>query len=260
MPQFTVVDYQSVNNIAKITLNRPEKRNAINPDLCRELNAALLQAKEDKEVRVIVLTGAGRAFCSGIDLAFFRGVKPVEFRGFIENLYAQMTHIQRNLGKPTIASLNGPTLAAGCSIAFSCDMIIASDKAVIGYPEINVGLMPAMHLVLLPQLVGRYKAFELCLSGDPITAEEALKLGMLNKVVPHDRLEAETGEMAAKMASKSPLIAKYCKDAFYHCMDMDFKKGIMDAAAILSIAVSSEDSFEGLSAFVEKRKPVWKGK
>ncbi|MBI4595182.1 MAG: enoyl-CoA hydratase/isomerase family protein [Candidatus Tectomicrobia bacterium] len=259
MPEFTVIDYQKRNNIAKITLARPDKRNAINPDLSQELNMALLQAKEDTEVKAVVVTGAGSAFCSGIDLAFFRGVKPVEFRSFIERLYAQMTDIQRNLGKPTLASLNGPTLAAGCSIAFSCDMIIASDRTIIGYPEINVGLMPAMHLVLLPSLVGRYKAFELCLTGEPITAAEALKLGMINKVVPHSQLEAETEAMAEKLASKSPLIAKYCKDAFYHGMDMDFKKAIMDAASMLAIAVSSEDSYEGLSAFVEKRKPRWKG-
>lgn len=260
MPRFTVIEYRKRQHIARITLNRPDKRNAINFDLSKELNAALLQAKEDPEVRAIVITGAGSAFCAGIDLAFFRGVNSLEFRRFMETFYGQMTDIQRSLGKPTIAALNGPTLAAGCSIAFSCDMIIASEQATIGYPEINVGLMPAMHLVLLPRLVGRYKAFELCLTGEPITAGEALKLGMINRAVPAEELVAAAEDMAKKLASKSPLLVKYCKDAFYHGMDMDFKKGIMDAAHLLCIAVNSEDTSEGLSAFVEKRAPVWKAR
>ena len=260
MHQFRVIQYLKDAGIARITLNRPEKRNAVSPDMSKELNAALLQAKEDKEVRAIIITGAGSAFCAGIDLAFFRSWKPVEYRGFLETFYGEMTDIQRNLGKPTIAALNGPTLAAGCTIAFSCDMIIASEKATIGYPEINVGEMPAMHLVLLPRLVGKYKAFELCLIGERINAEEALKLGMINKVVAHDKLEAAVNEIAKKLASKSPLLTKYCKDSFYRAMDMDFKKGIMDAVDLLCLALSSEDSYEGLTAFVEKRAPVWKGK
>ena len=260
MSQFTVVQYRKDQSVARITLNRPDKRNAINFDLSKELNKALLLAKEDKEVRAVIITGAGSAFCAGIDLAFFRGMKPVDFRIFMETFYGEMTDIQRNLGKPTIAALNGPTLAAGCTIAFSCDMIVASEKVAIGYPEINVGLMPAMHLVLLPRLVGKYKAFELCLIGERINAEEALKLGMINKVVAHDKLEAAVNEIAKKLASKSPLLTKYCKDSFYRAMDMDFKKGIMDAIDILCVALSSEDSYEGLSAFVEKMTPVWKGR
>jgi len=260
MKPFTVIEYRKNGNIAEITLDRPEKRNAINFDLSKELNRALLQAKEDSAIKAVIITGAGKAFCAGIDLAFFRGMKPVDFRFFMETFYGEMTDIQRNLGKPTIAALNGPTLAAGCTIAFSCDMIIASEKAIIGYPEINVGLMPAMHLVLLPRIIGKLKAFELCHIGEPINAEEALKLGMVNKVVPLEKLDEASHEIAEKLASKSPLLMKYCKDSFYRGMDMDFRKGIMDAIDILCVALSSEDSYEGLSAFVEKRKPTWKGR
>lgn len=260
MNPFTVIEYRKNENIAEITLNRPEKRNAINFDLSRELNRALLQAKEDPAVKAVIITGAGKAFCAGIDLAFFRGMKPIDFRFFMETFYGEMTDIQRNLGKPTIAALNGPTLAAGCTIAFSCDMIIASEKAMIGYPEINVGLMPAMHLILLPRIVGKLKAFELCHIGEAIPPEEAFRFGMVNKVVPLEKLYAESLQMAAKLASKSPLLMKYCKDSFYRGMDMDFRKGIMDAIDILCVALTSEDSYEGLSAFVEKRNPAWKGK
>jgi enoyl-CoA hydratase len=260
MNEFTVIKYSKDNNIARIILNRPEKRNAVNADLARELNASLLRAKEDAEVKAIIITGAGSAFSAGVDLAFFRGMKPVDFRTFMETFYEQMTDIQRKLGKPTIAALNGSALAAGCTIAFSCDMIIASEKAFFGYPEINVGLMPSMHLALLPGLVGRYKAFELCLLGERITAEEAFRLGMINKVVPHGDVQAVADEMAKKLASKSPLLVKYCKDELYRCMDVEFEKAIMLAIDLDCVVLSSEDTYEGLSAFVEKRAPVWKGR
>ena len=256
---FKTIVYQP-GEVARITLNRPQVRNAINLDLTTELNAALTQAKNDPTVKVVVITGAGTAFCSGIDLAFHRGRSPVEFRSFIEKLYWEMTDIQYSMGKPTIAAVNGPALAAGCTIAFSCDIIIASDKAIFGYPEINVGLIPAMHLILLPRLVGKHKAFELAFTGDPIPAREAERIGLVKSVVPHEELEAAVNEIATKLASKSPLVLKYCRDAFYRGLDMEFRKGIADAADILCILVGTEDSHEGLSAFVEKRPPQWKGR
>lgn len=254
------VHYERDGHIGRITLNRPEKRNAINWELTTELNESLGLAKADDEVRVVVVTGAGPSFCAGIDLAFFRGKTSLQFHDFIRAFYLEMTHLQQNLGKPSIAAVNGPALAAGCSIAFSCDLIIASDRAIFGYPEIIRGLMPAMHLILLPRLVGKYKAFELCFTGEPIPAREALEWGMINKVVPHEKLGKAVDEMAAKLASLSPLAVRYNKEAFYRGMDVEFKKAIADAAEVLSVLVSSEDTYEGLSAFVEKRPPVWKGR
>lgn len=260
MPEFRAIQYCVENGIVKITLNRPAKRNAVNLEMVKELIAGLRQAKEDPEVRAVVITGAGESFCSGIDLAFFRDVKPLEFRTFLGNLYGELTDIQHNLGKPTIAALNGPTMAAGCTIAFSCDLIIASEKATIGYPEVNVGLIPGLHLVLLPRLIGRYKALELCLTGEAITAQEALDLGMINRVVAHDDLNEKANDFAKKLAVKSPLAVKLCKEAFYRNMDIEFKKAVMDTADVLCLAKGSEDAYEGVSAFVEKRLPVWKGK
>jgi enoyl-CoA hydratase/carnithine racemase len=165
-----------------------------------------------------------------------------------------------NLGKPAIAMVNGAALAAGCTIAFSCDCIIASEKARIGYPEINVGLMPALHLILVPRLVGKHKAFELLFSGEPISAPEAERIGLINRAVPPEKLEEAVYELAGKMASKSPLVVKYCRDAFYRGLDMEFRKGIADAADVLCILVQSEDTREGMRAFAEKRAPLWKGR
>lgn len=260
MASSKTVIYQKEGGIARITLNRPEVRNAINLELITEYNEALNVARRDAGVRVVVVTGAGSAFCSGIDLAFHRGKSGIEFRSFLEKLYWEMTDIQYNMGKPTIAAVNGPVLAAGCTLAFSCDVIIASERARVGYPEINVGLMPAMHLVLLPRLVGKHKAFELAFTGEPISAREAERLGLINRAVPHEEFEAAVGEMAKKLAAKSPLVTKYCRDAFYRGLDMEFRKAIADAADVLCILVGSEDAQEGLSAFVEKREPRWKGR
>lgn len=251
--------YQKIDNIARITLNRPESRNAINWQLTTELNAALRQARADSDVRAIIVTGAGSAFCAGIDLKQLYGKTGIEFRKFMETFYWEMTDIMYNLGKPTIAMVNGPVLAAGCTIAFSCDTLIVSDKAIIGYPEINVGLIAALHLILVPRLVGRHKAFELIFTGEPITATEAERIGLINRMVPHAQLEDKAMELARKFAGKSPLVVKFTRDAFYRGLDMEFRKGIADAADVLCLLMGSEDSKEGMKAFAEKRKAQWKG-
>ena len=260
MAETNVIKYAIEDGIAHITLNRPEKRNAITYELTRALNQTLRSAKEDEGVRAVVITGAGSAFCAGLDLSVVQTLNPVALKEFMATFYGEMTDLQRGLGKPTIAALNGHTLAAGCTIAFSCDLIVASEGVRIGYPEINVGLMPSLHLVLLPHLVGRYKAFELCLTGEPITAQEALKWGMINRVVAPAELPTAARQLARTLAAKSPLLVKYCKDTLYQSMDVEFKKAIMIAADMLCLARSSEDTDEGLRAFLEKRLPVWKGR
>jgi enoyl-CoA hydratase/carnithine racemase len=260
MAETNVIKYDIEDGIAHITLNRPEKRNAITYELTRALNQTLRSAKEDEGVRAVVITGAGSAFCAGLDLSVVQTLNPVALKEFMATFYGEMTDLHRGLGKPTIAALNGHTLAAGCTIAFSCDLIVASEEVRIGYPEINVGLMPSLHLVLLPHLVGRYKAFELCLTGEPITAHDALKWGMINRVVAPAELPTAARQLARTLAAKSPLLVKYCKDTLYQSMDVEFKKAIMIAADMLCLARSSEDTDEGLRAFLEKRLPVWKGR
>jgi len=139
-------------------------------------------------------------------------------------------------------------------------MIIASDKAYIGYPEINIGLLSAKHIILLPRIVGRLKAFELVITGEPLSVQEAERMGLVNKVVPHDKLEEVVDELASKVAAKSPLAVKLTKEAFYRGLDMEFRKAIADAGDIACVLFNFEDTREGMRSFVEKRTPVWKGR
>jgi enoyl-CoA hydratase/carnithine racemase len=253
--------YEAVEpGIVKITLNRPEVRNAINDQLITDLLSAYESARKDDRVKAVIVTGNGKAFSAGLDLVSYRGREPLEFRRFIERFYLEMTEILYKMGKPVIAAVNGPVMAAGCSIAFSCDMLIVSEKAIIGYPEINVGLVPAMHLILLPRLVGKHKAFELTMTGDPISAKEAERIGLINHVVPHERLEEEVMTFARNFAGKSPLSMKLNREAFYRGLNMEFREGIATAGDTLAILSSSEDTLEGMTAFKEKRKPLWKGR
>lgn len=259
-PSFETVVYERHGGVARIVLNRPPV-NAISVQMSRELNRALDFARCDDEVRAVVVTGAGdRAFSAGIDLVEFERFDGRSMRRFLETLYSEMVEIQYKMGKPTIAALNGPALAAGVTVAVSCDILIASERARIGYTEINVGLMPALHLVLLPRIMGKYKALELCYTGEPIDAHEAHRLGLVNKVVPHERLADEAMAFAQSLASKSPLGIKYMRDIFFRNLDVEFRKAIADAADILCILKDSEDSHEGMRAFREKRPPVWKGR
>lgn len=260
VPSFELLRYQVRERVATITLNRPPV-NALNWQLVREYLRALDTARQDDEVRAVLLTGGGeRAFCAGVDLVAFEGDDGRSHRRWLATLYGEMVDMQSRMGKPTIAAVNGPALAAGVTIAVCCDMLIASDRARFGYPEINVGLIPAMHLVLLPRVVGRYKAFELCFLGDPIDAHEAQRLGLVNRVVPHERLADEAFALAQKLAAKPPLAVKYMRDVFYRAMDMEYRKAIMVAADTVCLLKDTEDSHEGMRAFKEKRPPVWKGK
>ncbi|MFC1904231.1 enoyl-CoA hydratase/isomerase family protein [Chloroflexota bacterium] len=258
--KYNTIIYDKEERIVKITLNRPESRNSISKEMSKELNSALLHAKEDKDVGAIIITGAGSAFCSGIDLKSFHGMTGLENLEFLHKFYSEMIDIQTHLGKPTIAAINGPVLAAGCSIAFSCDVIIASEKARIGYPEINVGLMPALHLVMVPRLISRHRGFELLFTGDIITAEQANSLGLINRAVPHDKLDQEAFDLAKKFASKSPLIVKIMKDRYYQLADVEYCKAVSSVIDASGVLVTSEDTKEGMKAFAEKRPPIWKGK
>ena len=258
--QFECVAVEKKGPVQWVILNRPERRNAITLQMAKEVNQAYLQAKEDDEIRVVVLTGAGTVFCAGLDLKEHWGIDGRRLREFTDTFYREMTDVVYSLGKPLIAAMNGPAIAAGNSFAFTCDMIIASDRARIGYTEITRGLIPAMHLTLLPRIIGKHRAFELCFTGDLISAQEAYEKGMINRVVPHDKLEEEVTAMAMKLAAHSPLVTKYQRDAFYRSLDMEFRKGILDAADILCVLVDSEDTKEGMKSFAEKRPPEWKGR
>src|SRR5689334_4797004 len=200
------LDYVVRDRVAEITLTRAPV-NAIDHGLIEDLNDAYRQAKADKGVRAVILTSAfERSFSAGMDLAMIRNKRGLDLRRYLEKLYFEMHDLQYRLGKPTIAALTGPARAAGVTLAVSCDVLIAADTASLAYPEILVGVIPAMHFVHLPRQIGRHKAFELLFSGKPVSAEEACAMGLVNRVVPAAEVKEEARRMARDFAAKSPLV------------------------------------------------------
>src|SRR6185436_5066912 len=200
---FRYIDYAVQNRTAEITMHRAPV-NAIDHALIDEINAAYRQAKADPGVRAVILTSAfERAFSAGMDLAMIHGKRGLDLRRYLQKLYMEMHDLQYRMGKPTIAALTGPARAAGVTLAVSCDCIVAADTASIAYPEIAVGVIPAMHFVHLPRQIGRHKAFELLFTGKPVSASEACAMGLVNKVVPAAEVKQAARALAADFAAKS---------------------------------------------------------
>lgn len=251
------VDYAVRDHVAEITMRRAPV-NAINHALIEDINAAYRQARDDAEVRAVILTSAfDNAFSAGMDLAMIRGGSGLDLRRFLEKLYFEMHDLQYRLGKPTIAALTGPARAAGVTLAVSCDAIVAAETASIGYPEIDVGVIPAMHFVHLPRQIGRHKAFELLFSGKPISAAEAERHGLVNRVVPPERVKDEARALAREFASKSPLVMKLARDSFMRANDFEYRRAIENTVETICNIIATEDAQEGLNAFNEKRRPRW---
>ncbi len=251
------------DGIATITFNRPEARNALDVRTREELLLAVDDVARDASIRVVIFTGAGdKAFIAGADIRAFKDLDPP---GLIDFAYSVggMGLLQkiRQLEMPTIAAVNGYALGGGCEVAMCCDIRIASENAQFGQPEINIGIMPGGGgTQILPRLVGIGKAKELCFTGDIIDAREAERLGLVNKVVPLDKLEATVMELAAKIASKSPLILKYMKRALNQSLQTGLDVGLAFETQSFSVCFGTEDKKEGISAFLEKRKPQFRGK
>jgi len=218
---FKNLDYVVRDRVAEITLTRAPV-NAIDHGLIEDLNDAYRQAKADKGVRAVILTSAfTRAFSAGMDLAMIRGKRGLDLRRYLQKLYFEMHDLQYRMGKPTIAALTGPARAAGVTLAVSCDCIVAADTASLAYPEILVGVIPAMHFVHLPRQIGRHKAFELLFSGKPVSAAEAERMGLVNKVVPAAQVMDEARALAKDFAAKSPLVMALAHDAFMRASDLE---------------------------------------
>jgi enoyl-CoA hydratase len=246
--------------VAWLTINRPERRNAINRQVQLDLIAALMDAKRDGDVRAVVLTGAGKAFCAGGDLGgMTAGASAADLhheRGSFTDLFRAM----RGLGKPILAAVNGHALAGGMGLAMGCDIVIASSDASFGMPEVNIGLWPMMITPAIVRAIGPRKALELMLTGDRITAEEAERIGAVNRVVAPEDFQQVIDETAAKLASKSPTIVRLGKDAFYAAQDMTFDQALNFLQGQFSVLLQSEDVREGITAFMEKREPRWTGR
>ncbi|MEM1537148.1 MAG: enoyl-CoA hydratase/isomerase family protein [Candidatus Bathyarchaeia archaeon] len=249
--------YEVVDGCAKITINRPPL-NIVNIETLAELNVALEKAEEDPSAAVIVITSAGeKAFSAGLDV---KDHLPDKINEAL-NVFNKVFYTLRDIGKPTLAVVKGYALGGGCELAIGCDMIVASENAQFGLPEITVGVMPPVAIALLPRLIGRRKAFELILTGDTISAAEAKQIGLVNAVAPMDKLEETTKAFVDKLKSKSPIVLQIARQSLYEAFDLEFSKALEKVTEIyLNELMKTEDALEGLKAFLEKRKPVWKGK
>ncbi|MDE3070031.1 MAG: enoyl-CoA hydratase/isomerase family protein [Acidobacteriota bacterium] len=251
----------SESGVAKVTLNDPDSRNALSLEMLDGLAAALRRAREDQSVRCVVLASSHpTVFSAGASLQGFSADVPLVHKHFgTERLALLFGEIGR-LGKPTICAAAGHVLAGAFGIALACDLIIATEEATFGTPEIGVGTFPFMVMALLYRNVPRKKANELVLLGDRLSAREALAAGIVNRVVPAAELDDAVGEWAERLAGRSSLIMRLGKEAMARQGDMAFDDALAYLRSQLSLALSTEDVIEGVSAFFEKREPVWKNR
>ena len=262
MSSYANIAYEKEGGVAWITINRPKELNTLNLEAVNELASALEDAERDDGVRVVVLTGAGgEAFCAGIDMSQFMALAPIKRREFALSYREKVLDRIRGMGKPVIAMVNGYALGAGCELAMACDLAVASENAKFGQPEINVAAIPGGGgTQLLPRHVGVKRAMELILTGDVIDAREAERLGMVNKVVPPDKLRDAVKELAEKLKSKSPVALKIAKAAVNKSLETLLPAGLAYEAEAFTLCSTTEDFNEGVKAFLEKRKPEWKGR
>jgi len=242
--------YEVSNWIAEISLDRPPV-NALNLAMLGALIDALRQAAGDENVRAVVLASAvPRQFCDGLDLDMLRGKSASEVRRFLDKLYVELSEVQYNLGKPSIAAVGGAARGGGMTLAISCDVLIAGESATFGYPEIDLGLVPAIHFVHLPRIVGRHRAFELLFSGRAFGAEGAASLGLVSRVVPDEKLRDAAREMAATFAAKPPAALRLARAAFMRANDLDFRRSVGDAVELFCNVATTHEAQEGLRRFL----------
>ncbi|MDX6495728.1 MAG: enoyl-CoA hydratase, partial [Gaiellales bacterium] len=255
------VRYDVAHHVARLTINLPDKRNALSWEAMTELRRALADARNDPEVRVVVLTGAGdRAFIAGADIKEMDGKTPLEARAYSE-LGQEIAHKLETMRKPTIAAVNGYALGGGCEIALACDVRLASENARFGQPEINLGIIPGWGgTQRLARATNIGYAKELILTGRMVDADEALERGLVQHVYPSGELMGRATELAQQMAAKSPVALYYAKESTNRALHGDIGGNLVHEADLYSLMFSTEDAKEGLRAFVEKRNPTFVGK
>jgi enoyl-CoA hydratase/carnithine racemase len=256
-----VVYETSDAGVATITLNDPDTRNALSAELLEGLIAAFERARNDDQVGCVVLASSHqKTFSSGANLGGFAAESTLLEKHFASERFVELFKLIGELGKPTVCAARGHVLAGALGIGLACDLIVASEEATFGTPEIDVGAFPFMIMALIYRNVPRKKANELLLLGERWSAHEALGAGIVNKVVPAGELDAAVSEWAGKLAGRSPVIMRLGKEAMRRQMDMPFDDALDYLRAQLSLALSTEDIVEGVSAFFEKRDPQWRGR
>jgi enoyl-CoA hydratase/carnithine racemase len=245
--------------VGAITLNRPEHLNTFDSTMARELQEALLALDADQEVRVVLIKGAGKAFCAGIDVNELAGKTTMEYQSWIERMEQPLVAIS-SMKKPVIAQLHGVAAANGMGLVAASDLVIAAENAKMGLTAINVGLNCVGPVIPVARCVGRKKALELLLYGNLIKMPEAMAMGLVNRIVGKDELEAEARRWAEELAQKSPIAVQIAKTAFYNAEDLDYRKQFAYMNEAFARLCSTEDAKEGVQAFFQKRLPKWQEK
>jgi len=244
------------DGVARITIDKPPV-NVLDIATMKELNIALESVKGDSDVNVVVINGKGKTFSAGVDVKDHTADKVEE----MVRVFHQIFHNLAELEQPTVGVIRGSVLGGGCEMAVFCDMVIASETTKLGQPEIKVGVFPPIAAFIIPRLVGRKKALELLLTGDVIDAQESYRLGLVNQVVPDDKLEEAADAFVAKLSSLSGIVLKLTKKAVYQGVDQDFKDVLSKIEDVyLNEVMKTDDANEGLTAFLEKRAPTWRNK
>lgn len=259
-PSLEQVLLTSAGHVATVTLNRPEQRNPLSATMLRDLASALRWCKDEDDARVVVLTGAGRVFCAGADLSTFDGDTSAIDKFRSRDLFVELFVLMAELGKPIVGRINGHALAGGFGLACSCDILVATDTATFGTPEINVGIWPMMIQAILSRNVPRKVLLEMEMLGDRWTAAQLQSVGVVNRVVPQEQLDSTVNEITQQLAKKSPVALRLGRDSFYRQQDMDFRSATHYLHGQFLLVSQTEDSREGIKAFFEKREPDFKGK
>ena len=250
----------NARDIAWLTLNRPKAYNALSSDLMSELISSLNSIANERDIKVVVIKGAGKGFCAGHDL---QEMKVNNNETFLENFFAQCCVLMQaivNLPQPVIAQVHGTAAAAGCQLVASCDLAFADDNATFATPGVNIGLFCSTPMVAVSRKINRKKMMEMLLLGDKIDSKTAVEHGLINRRVPGKLLNEAVSEVANKIASKSPLTLKIGKEAFYKQLEMPLSEAYEYTSKVMIHNMQARDAEEGISAFIEKRLPVWTGK
>jgi enoyl-CoA hydratase/carnithine racemase len=251
--------HEGDNTVTLVTMNRPKKRNALSVDHMQELITCLKAIGEAGETPVVVLRGNGPGFCAGHDLSEMVGRDPAFYRHLFD-VCCELMETILSIPQPVIAQVQGIATAAGCQLAATCDLVVASEDARFACPGVKIGLFCSTPMVALSRAVGQKKAMEMLLTGEFVSAEEALAEGLANNVVPAEELEVETRRLAEKIAEASPLVVGVGKQAFYRQLEMPTEQAYAYTKEVMSFNATFADAQEGMCAFLEKRKPEWKGR
>jgi methylglutaconyl-CoA hydratase len=254
MPDYKKILYSVESGVARITLNRPDKRNALDDQIINEMKHALDQAAHDPSVRVVVVSGAGKDFCSGADLAALRKISEASVTENVADArnFSEMFVAMRRHPRPIIAAIRGRALAGGCGVATACDIVLASESAQFGYPEVNIGFIPAMVMVILRRNLSEKRAFELITRGEVIGAREALEIGLINRVFADDEFDAQVEAYINQIAAKSASAVSLAKNLLYHMDAMSFEAALEAGVQLNAITRMTEDCKRGVEKFLKR--------